>query len=312
MKILGDGEEKEPEEERRMKVVIIKKRRDKAVKDLIDDKARKMLIKYFNTWKQKAPKDDELMDNAIRQSLRKNVLKLRQIKKDDEKEEKPENLNIEVPECPISTTVNYLKKIKKRVIKQYEPEDIESAPKEVILRTKVPDRRIYPKIYDEIQKTKKDLDFHLEFLKQVPHKTFNKLMPNKMLDMLKQMHTNLALMKVYYIYTLHKNDKFFIKKTFFNRWKKNTLIFNNVSIGEIHLTNLNGHCFSMERIVYREVRCGLHHESMRYHDCLCLRTRLCLKRILLRHYFMRYIDRRRYYLYRWYKYVFRRIRMIYL
>ncbi len=314
MKILGDGKDKENEVERKMKLIILKRKRNKTIKDLIDDVTRKQLNKYFNVWKQNAPRDDDILDSNIRQKYRKSIYKLRKNKKEQPKEEEkpPQNLNIKIPECPISTTNNPLKGIKKRFVKQYAPVDIESIPTEITLRTKVPERRIYPKIYDEIQKTKRDLDFHLEFLKQVPHDTFNKLMPNKMLDMIKQMHTNLALLKVFYIYKLYKTDKFLIKKTFINRWKKNTSIFNNTDLGDIHITNLNGHCFSMERIEVRVVRCGLHHESMRYYDCLCLRLRKCLKRILLRHYFMKYLDRRRYYLYRWYKNVFRRIRKIYL
>ena len=137
-------------------------------------------------------------------------------------------------------------------------------------------------------------------------------MPEKILDMMKDMNRKLALLKVFYIYTLHKTDNFFTKKTYLNRWKKVTLIFNSDDIKEIHLTNLTGHCFSMEKIIIREVRCGLHHDSRRFVDCLCLRTRLCLKRILLRHYFMKYLDKRRYYLYKWYKNVFRRVRIIYL
>ena len=283
------------------------------MKNLVDDVIRKMLNRYFNIWKNKGKEDDEIINNNIRQSLRQSQINLKKLKKDEVVEEKPQNLNIEIPECPISTTLNHLKHIKRRNVKQYAPEDLDFIPpKEMISTTKVPDRRIYPKIYDEIQKTKKDLDFHLEFLKQVPHSTFNKLMPEKMLNTLKDMRRKLVLMKVFYIYTLNKNDKFFIKKTYWNRWKKNTLIFNSEDIKDIHITNLTGHCFSMQRIEVREIRCGFHHDSMRYYDCLCLRARLCLKRILLRHYFLRYIDRRRYYLYLWYKKVFRRIRIIYL
>ena len=220
---------------------------------------------------------------------------------------------MDLPPCPISSTTNPLKNIRKRVQKHYDPKDIDSEPpKESILVTKIPEKRLYPEIYDQIQKTKKDLDFHLEFLKQVPHNTFNKIMPEKMLKMMKEMHINLALMKIYYIYAHYKIDKFFIKKTYWNRWKKNTIVLNCEDISEIHLTNISGHCFSVEKIIIKEIRCGLHHDSMKYTDCLCLRTKLCLKRILLRHYFMKIFDKRRYYLYKWYKNTFRKIRIFYL
>jgi hypothetical protein len=260
------------------------------------------------------PKDDDIIVENTNKifTIKKRVINL-QKKTKEEEYEKPKEYNLEIPSSPISSNLNPIKNIRKHILKRYEPEEVYSLPpKEKLLKTKIPDRRIYPKIYDEIQKTKKDLDFHLEFLKQVPHQTFNKLMPEKMLNMMKEMHKNLVLMKIFYIYTHYKNDKFFIKKTYWTRWKKSTTIFNSDNITEIHLTNITGHCFSMEKIIIREVRCGLHHESMRYYDCLCLRTRLCLKRILIRHYFMKYIDKRRYYLYKWYKNIFRKIRIIYL
>ena len=294
------------------KIIVIKQKKV-VMKNLVDNISRNMLIRYFNVWRRNLPKEDkEALERRARNSIITNkIIDLQQLTK--EEEEKP--LNINISECPVSTTINYLKNTENRNLIQYLPEEIYSVPpKEMLLRTRVPERRLYPKIYDEIQKTKKDLDFHLEFLKQVPHPTFKKIYPEKMLIMMKEMHRNLALMKLFYIYTHYKVERFYIKKIYWSRWKSNTLslIFNNENTSQIHLTNMTGHCFSMERIVVKEIRCGLHYESERYYDCLCMRLRLCLKRILLRHYFLRYIDRRRYYLYLWYKRVFRRIRFIYL
>jgi hypothetical protein len=314
MKILTDEIKKQPEDEESK--LLIRKQKNKVIKNLVDDLSKKMLIKCFNIWKIKTPKvdDEEILKRTARKSIiHKRIINLQKKVKEGEPEiEEPKKYNMELPICPIETTLNTLQSIRNPVHKHYDLDELNSIPKEPLLKTRIPEKRLYPEIYEQINKTKKDLDFHLEFLKQVPHHTFNKIMPQKMLNMMKEMHTNLALMKVFYIYTHYKTDKFFVKKSFWNRWKKNTLIFNSEDISEIHLTNITGHCFSMERIVIREVRCGLHHDSLRYTDCLCLRTRLCLKRILLRHYFMRYIDRRRYYLYRWYKNTFRRIRFIYL
>ena len=320
-KFKGDEEESKPKvlrskkvvkspEERKPQIIVIKEKK-KVMKNLVDNISKNMLIRYFNVWKHKVPKEDkEALERRARNSIiTQKIIDLKQLTK--EEEEKP--LNVDIPKCPISTEVNYLKDVRKRILVQYNPQDVYSNPlQEDRLRAKVPDRRIYPKIYEQIQKTKKDLDFHLEFLKQVPHSTFNKIYPEKMLNMMQEMHRNLALMKIFYIYTNYKVDKFYIKKNYWTRWKNNTMIFNNDNIKDIHLTNMHGHCFSVERIVVKEVRCGLHHESMRYMDCLCMRLRLCLKRILWRHYFLWYVDRRRYYLYRWYRNVFRRIRFIYI
>ena len=293
--------------------IIVLKQKKVVMKNLVDNISRNMLIRYFNLWRHNLPKEDkEAIERRARNSIITNkIIDLKQLTK--EEEEKPLNTNI--PLCPVTTTINHLKNIENRNLIQYLPEELYYVPpKEMILRTRIPERRLYPKIYDEIQKTKKDLDFHLEFLKQVPHPTFRKIYPEKMLIMMKEMHRNLALMRIFYIYTHYKVDRFYIKKIYWTRWKKNTLnlIFNSEDTSMIHLTNTTGHCFSMERIVVKEIRCGLHYESERYYDCLCMRLRLLLKRILWRHYFLRYIDRRRYYLYLWYKRVFRRIRFIYL
>ena len=144
MKTIGDGKDKENEVERKMKVMVLKRKRNKTMKDLIDDVTKKRLTKYFNVWKQNAPRDDDILDENIRRQYRKSIYKLRKNKKEEVKEEEkpPENLNVKIPECPISTLNNPLKTVRKRFVKQYAPVDIESIPTEILLCTKVPDRRI--------------------------------------------------------------------------------------------------------------------------------------------------------------------------
>ena len=54
------------------------------------------------------------------------------------KEEKPKEINLEIPTCPITQTINHLKNIRNRTVIQYNPEDIYSIPpKEEIILSKV-------------------------------------------------------------------------------------------------------------------------------------------------------------------------------
>ena len=155
------------------------------MKDLVDDVPKKLLAIYFNLWRKKLPKvdDEEVLKRTTKKTIvKRRIVNLQKKTKDEPETEEPKDLNLNIPSSPVETTLNPIKGIRPRVVKQYEPEDVDSLPpKEPRLRTRVPERRIYPEIYDEIQKTKKELDFQLDFLKQVPHPTFNKLMPKKIL-----------------------------------------------------------------------------------------------------------------------------------
>ena len=220
---------------------------------------------------------------------------------------------INIPKCPISETINYLKDIKNPYVKGKILDNINSPPnKEVIDKAILPDTRFYPKIYKSMKKTQKLIDFHMQFLKEVPHHTFKKIAPNKIYNIINDTNKKLILMKIYYIYAHYKNDKYFIKRTYWNKWKKKIRIFSVNNDNTIHLRNISGHCFSVEKIVVKEVRCGIHPDSMNYMDCLCLRARYCLKRLILRYYLLKIIDIRKYYLFKWYKIALRKIRPIYL
>ena len=216
-----------------------------------------------------------------------------------------------IPKCEKSVTINYLKKIRTLGIKNNIIENFRQLPKkEIICKAKIPDRRFYPKIYNSMKKTQNLIDFHIQFLKEVPHHTFKQILPAKIYNIITDTNKKLALMQIFYIYAHYKYDKFLIKKKYWDKWKKKIkiFIFNNNNI--IHLKNISGHCFSVEKIVVKEIRCGIHHDSRVYMDCLCLRTRFCLKRIILRHYLLKIIDKKKYYLNKWYKIALRRIRPI--
>ena len=217
-----------------------------------------------------------------------------------------------IPKCPISETINYIKDIRNPCLKNNIMDNINSIPnREIIDIAKIPDKRIYPKIYKSLKKTQNLIDFHITFLKDVPHHSFKRIEPNKIYNIINDTNNKLCLMQIFYIYAHYKYDKYLIKKEYWNRWKKKAnLLTENNNI--IHLKNMSGHCFSVEKIIVKEIKCGIHHDSNNLIECLCLRTRRCLKRIILRHYLLKIINKKKYYLLKWYKNALGKIRPIYL
>jgi hypothetical protein len=219
---------------------------------------------------------------------------------------------INIPSCPITETINYIKDCRNSKLKAKIIDNINSVPnKEIINITKIPDKRFYPKIYKSLKKTQKLIDFQLQFLKEVPHHSFKRIDPNGIYNIINKTNKELALLKIYYIYEHYKCNKFIIKRLYWNRWKKKVKIL-CVDNNDVHLKNICGHCFSVEKIVVKEIRCGIHPDSECFMDCLCLKARICLKRIILRYYLLKKLDIKKYYLFKWYKKALKKIRPIYL
>ena len=227
--------------------------------------------------------------------------------------EKKIKLNTNIPKCSIEATVDYLKDISKSCLNSNIIDNINSIPaKEISCKSKIPDKRFYPKIYKSLKKTQNLIDFHLKFLKEVPHTTFKNILPNKIYSIINDTNKKLMLLQIFYIYSHYKYNKYLIKKFYWNRWKKSIKIFSINDNEIIHIKNISGHCFSVEKIVVKEIKCGIHPNTMDFIDCLCFRVRVCLKRILLRHYLLKIIDKKKYYLFKWYKKALGKIRPIYL
>ena len=84
--------------------------------------------------KNKIPKeeDEETLKRTTKRSIiNKRIFNLQKIVKE---EEEPKEVNVEIPPCPITQTINYLKNAHNRSFIQYIPEDIYSIPpKEQVL-----------------------------------------------------------------------------------------------------------------------------------------------------------------------------------
>ena len=301
----------ERKEQREKEILIERKEKEKLVyeKDIKERQIIEKKDKYIEKKEENKENNDSVMSPRI-PKIRTNILSPRII---NDVNFNVKKVMINIPKCPKSETIDYLKDINRPSLKNEIIDNIDSMPiKETIGWAKLPDKRFYPKIYKSSKITQNLVNFHMQFLRDVPHHTFNNVAPKKLYEIINDTNKKLALMKIYYIYAHYKYDKYLIKKIYWNKWLKNI----NISTGNnnqfIHLTNIYGHCISAEKIVVKEIRCGIHPYSMNYMDCLCLRTRFCLKRILLRHYLLKVIDRRKYYMYLWYKNAFGRIRQIYL
>ena len=301
---------KEKTERRKKEILIERKEKEKLVYE--KDNKERQIIEKRDKYREKEEENNENKDNVMSPKIPKigtNILSPNKINNINFNVKK---VMINIPKCQKSETIDYLKDINRPYLKNEIIANIDLTPiKETIGWAKLPDKRFYPKIYKSLKITQNLANFHMQFLRDVPHQTFNNIAPNKIYNIINDTNRKLALMKIYYIYAHYKYDKYLIKKKYWIKWIKNVNIFTGDN-NQYHLTNIYGHCFSAEKIVIKEIKCGIHPYSMNYMDCLCLRTRFCLKRILLRYYLLKVIDQRKYYLYLWYKNALGRIKQIYL
>ena len=92
---------------------------------------------------------------------------------------------------------------------------------------------------------------------------------------------------------------------YFNIWRDNIGLINHKVN---HIMNNNGHCFSVEKIIVKEKRCGIHNNSET--NCECSRAKYALKRIFIRFNLLKQLDKKKYFLFLWFKNTFDKIRLI--
>ena len=115
---------------------------------------------------------------------------------------------------------------------------------------------------------------------------------NSYLNFVKQNNKVLGAYQLYYLYLmLNEDNEYNIKKYFFLKWKKTVGI---KIIGDKHRKN-----------------CICNMECMKYKECYCHELNIILKKILVRHIYMKKVNKRRYYLFLWYKKCFGKARDVY-
>ena len=120
---------------------------------------------------------------------------------------------------------------------------------------------------------------------------------------LKLIQSQNKLIAAYQIYSFYKiNNNYYIKliRYYFYKWLKHNKIFKSTIKQENHIISKNNHCIS----------CNCSKINLNCIDCHCNKIKNSLKKILIRHIFMRKINLRKYYLYLWYKKSFKTIRKI--
>ena len=125
---------------------------------------------------------------------------------------------------------------------------------------------------------------------------------NNYLTFIKYQNKLLSAYQIYSLYDFNNNNhNIKLKRDYFYRWLKYNKIFKSSIIQENHIKLKNNHCIS----------CNCNKFNLNCIDCNCTKIKNALKRILIRHVYMKKINLRKYYLYLWYKKTFKTIRQIF-
>ena len=135
-------------------------------------------------------------------------------------------------------------------------------------------------------------------------------------DYVKFLEKNQKIISAYQIYCLYclfnKGKNFYKLKNKFNRWKKSIRIFNQNRISR-HIKNNKGHCLGCNCYSQQYDKNYCYCKKANKNNicnCSCKKCYELLKKILIRHKFMKKINPMRYYLFLWYKNIYNKVRGI--
>lgn len=186
---------------------------------------------------------------------------------------------------------------------------------------KRPDTKKYLKAYKENKRKKENDKYNSELTELKNEIKKSMLINNNLLNLidlngngnrgissinnyLKLIKSQNKLLSAYQIYSLYENynNNYYIKliRYYFYIWHKHNKIFKRTIKQENHIKSKNNHC----------INCNCNKFSFNCIDCHCTKIKNALKRILIRHVYMKKINLRKYYLYLWYKKSFKTIRPI--
>jgi hypothetical protein len=124
---------------------------------------------------------------------------------------------------------------------------------------------------------------------------------NNYLKLIKDQNKLLSAYQIYSLYDIN-NNKYYIKliRYYFYKWLNHNKIFKSTIKQENHIKSKNNHC----------INCNCNKFYLNCIDCHCNKIKKALKKILIRHVYMKKINLRKFYLYLWYKKTFKTIRQI--
>ena len=125
---------------------------------------------------------------------------------------------------------------------------------------------------------------------------------NNYLKLIKSQNKLLSAYQIYSLYEINNNNHYIkLKRYYFYKWLNHNTIFKNTIKQENHIKSKNNHC----------INCNCNKFYLNCIDCHCTKIKSALKKILIRHVYMKKINLRKYYLYLWYKKSFKTIRQIF-
>ena len=154
------------------------------------------------------------------------------------------------------------------------------------------------KLKEEIKKSFSMNNNFLKFMNEGGNMPFI----NEFLKIFESQNKLISAYQIYYLYYKNNDNYYFkLKKYYFYKWLKNNEIFKYSINKECHIKSKDKHCFN----------CNCDRYNIKCIDCNCYKIKNILKEILIRHIFMKKINSRKYYLYLWYKKVFKKAKKIY-
>ena len=157
----------------------------------------------------------------------------------------------------------------------------------------------------------------LKLLKNSRIEIKNKISMNNYLAILENQNKLIAAYQLYYLYFSYNDDyDFYLLRYAFNKWFKTKQIFRTPINNEKHIKSIKkfkNHCLKCKCINNDHCpgcKCLEQHEQC--FDCNCEKILYLLKKLVIRHRLLKKMNKKRFYLYIWYKKTFRKTRDIYV
>ena len=194
-------------------------------------------------------------------------------------------------------------------------EEVDDSRSEIINESLVnltKDKISYPHIYKYTVKNNKVLSHTMNLLKNLNSKVYKSLNTQEYVSLLEKNYKSFTAYQILCIYCMLENGKQFYKLKFaFNKWRNDLNIFKD-KIKIKHNHKNYGHCLSCDcpKNSKKCPGCGCSDTISMCYNCSCKLSKIMLKKILYRQFYMKIINSKRYYLFLWFKKTFNKIRKI--
>ena len=183
------------------------------------------------------------------------------------------------------------------------------------------DKILLPYIYKLSLYNNNAVNKTLNVLKNCNGKLFKMIDYEEYARTLERHQKEIAAYQIYFLFSFFNNGKEYYRlKYAFNKWKKFIKVFNHIMRIK-HIKNLRGHCLGCDCEDLHQCHisyccCENEKENNKCNNyslcfnCSCKLCQIILKKILIRHKFMKSVNPKRFYLNLWYKHIFNKGRTI--